>query len=114
MNPNDYYFGFSSGTGGYYSQKGPYVRPPSTGPYEWPKQKEEYPLIQEGDKGMIIITQASMGWRQLAINDIVRQVEERERQIKCQLFVNGENLPDGSLLVTWGRYACGGIPGGPK
>ena len=83
-------------------------------PYEFPKQKEQYPQIQEGDHGQIIIRQSSLGWREQAIRDIVRQVEDRERQIKCQFQVTGVNLPDGSLLVEWGRFSCEGIPGGSR
>lgn len=101
---------WTTGTGGYYSTPG-FQKPR---PYKWPEPPEQFPQIQEGDKGQIIIRQASLGWREKAIYDIVRQVEEREQLIGCRFEVTGENLPDGSLLVSWHRNACAGIPGGGK
>jgi len=75
-------------------------------PYEFPTKPEEYPVIQEGDHGLIIIRQVSMGWRQAAIDDILRQVTERESQLGCQMIILVDNLEDGSLLVDWKRKAC--------
>ena len=115
MKPENWYvnFGFSgtgSGSYGYYTNQPP--RPPQ--PVKWPVQKPSYPQIQEGDHGMIIIRQQSIDFREKAVHDIVRQVEVRERQIGCRFRVTSENLPNGTLLVTWERNACAGVPGGPK
>ena len=113
MNPEDWYtnYGFHGRSNSSYYEAH-FKQPPK--PYTWPVQKPSYPQIQEGDRGMIIIRQHSLDFREKAVHDIVRQVEERERQIGCRFRVTGENLPNGTLLVTWERNACAGVPGGPK
>ena len=101
-------------TGSYYQFRDPYSwgngtfngQPLPPKPYVFPTKPEEYPVIQEGDRGLIIIRQVSMGWRQAAIDDILRQVNEREQQIGCRFVILVENLKDGSLLVEWKRNSC--------
>lgn len=114
MNPSDYAFN----TGGYdftgygYSYTA-FHTPPPPKPYRWPEQEEQFPVLQEGDHGMFILTQASLGWREDALDAIVRQVKEREKLLGCELIATAECLPDGSLLVEWKRHKCEAVLGGP-
>mgnify|MGYP001506972339 CR=1 FL=1 len=119
MKPEDYYWHATNGTGsfgfgnqGFYGQSRFHQAPPK--PYIWPEPEEQFPVLQEGDHGMFIITQASMGWRQKALDALTKQIEEREAQLGCELMATAENLPDGSLLVEWKRHKCEAILGGPK
>ena len=77
-------------------------------------QKDQFPVIQEGDHGLIIIRQRSIDWRERAIQDIEAQLRIRQDKLGCLLTASVENLEDGSLLIEWKRERCEGIPGGPK
>lgn len=118
MPPEDHFFNasyFWSDSSNYYHNSNYRQAPPrEPKPYVWPEQPESYPQIQEGDHGLIILRQASVHWRNCAIQDLVRQVREREKMIGCQFEIVGSILPDGSMLVDWHRFACEGVPGGGK
>lgn len=77
-------------------------------------QKDQFPVIQEGDHGLIIIRQRSIDWRGRAIDDIEAQLRIRQDELGCLLTASAQNLADGSLLIEWKRERCIGVPGGPK
>ena len=115
MRPEDLFNAWSNHTSTPYTNSNYfYADSPRVKPYKWPEQPDTYPQLQEGDRGKIIIRQASIDWRNRAIDDLVRQLQEREKQIGCQMEMIGSLLPDGSMLVEWYRLACEGVHGGPK
>lgn len=77
-------------------------------------QKDQFPVIQEGDHGLIIIRQRSLDWRERAIQDIEAQLRIRQKELGCLLTASAQILADDSLLIEWKRERCEGIPGGPK
>lgn len=96
------------GTGGYFRVPygGHYQTPPPPRPYVFPEPEPQWPQIQEGDGGKIILRQASLAWITDAINDIVRQLSKREKDIGHPLKAEVSVLADGSHLIEWGRRDC--------